>query len=306
MCASGFEQGSQRTLKATVVITTKNRQAELRAALASTISQSARPEVVVIDDGSSDGTAEMIHTEFPTVVLHHREQSRGCIARRNEGARLATGGFIFSLDDDAVFSTPNVVEQTLRDFDNPHIGAVAIPYLEPLNANRLMQQAPGRDCVWITDRFIGTSHAVRREIFLKLGGYREHLVHQGEEGDFCLRMLQAGHFVRLGNSDPIHHFESPRRDFQRMDYYGARNGVLFAWQNVPNPVLPLHLAVTTMRCLAWTLALRRLWIRSGGVLAGYASLGRVPREPVSLETYRLFGKLSRQGPQRFNAHKVKQ
>ena len=81
------------------------------------------------------------------------------------------------------------------------------------------QRAPDPSAVWVTDRFIGTAHAVRRDVFLACGGYREFLVHQGEEGDFCIRMLAGGHHVRLGNSDPIHHFESPRRDFRRMDYY---------------------------------------------------------------------------------------
>jgi hypothetical protein len=100
---------------------------------------------------------------------------------------------IFSLDDDAVFSSPLVVEQTLRDFSHPRIGAVAIPYIEPHKANKEMQRAPTREDVWITASYIGTAHAVRRDVFLALGGYREHLVHQGEEGDFCIRMLAAKH-----------------------------------------------------------------------------------------------------------------
>jgi hypothetical protein len=104
---------------------------------------------------------------------------------------VALGDVVFSLDDDAVFSSPLVVEQTLRDFSHPRIGAVAIPYIEPHKANKEMQRAPTREDVWITASYIGTAHAVRRDVFLALGGYREHLVHQGEEGDFCLRMLAA-------------------------------------------------------------------------------------------------------------------
>jgi hypothetical protein len=106
---------------------------------------------------------------------------------------VAVGDVIFSLDDDAVFSSPFVVEQTLRDFSHPRIGAVAIPYIEPHKANQEMQRAPTREDVWITASYIGTAHAVRRDVFLALGGYREHLVHQGEEGDFCIRMLAAKH-----------------------------------------------------------------------------------------------------------------
>ena len=165
-------------------------------------------EVIVIDDGSTDGTAEELGKKFPeeqsttsdlprvtsglpVLRLIRHEVSAGYIVRRNEGARAARGNVIFSLDDDAVFSSPCVVEQTLRDFSHPRIGAVAIPYIEPHKANREMQRAPTREDIWITASFIGTAHAVRRDVFLALGGYREHLVHQGEEGDFCLRMLAA-------------------------------------------------------------------------------------------------------------------
>jgi glycosyltransferase involved in cell wall biosynthesis len=274
-------------LRASVVIATKDRKEELRVALRSAVVQTARPHILVIDDGSTDGTAEMVRAEFPAVVLRRFEESRGLIVRRNEGARIATGDVIFSIDDDAAFSTPQVVGQTLREFDDPRIGAVAIPYIEPRKGNRLIQKAPDADTVWITDRFIGTAHALRRDIFLKLGGYREHLVHQGEESDYCVRMLDAGYFVRLGNADPIHHFESPRRDFRRMDYYGARNAILFVWQNVPWPAFPLHLLATTFNVLCWTFRPGRFIRRLRAVLAGYGwcVANWSARRPVARSSY---------------------
>jgi glycosyltransferase involved in cell wall biosynthesis len=256
-------------VKASVVVTTRNRKDELRGTLRSACAQTAQPEVLVIDDGSTDGTADMIRREFPRIVLERFEESKGYIVRRNAGARMATGDVIFSIDDDAAFSTPEVVRQTLPEFDDPRIGAVAIPYIEPHKGNRLFQQAPDRNHVWVADRFIGTAHALRRDVFLKLGGYREHLVHQGEEGDYCLRMLDVGYFVRLGNADPILHFESPKRDFRRMDYYGARNAILFVWQNVPWPAFPLHLLATTFNVLCWTFRPGRFIRRLRAVLVGY-------------------------------------
>jgi len=283
-------------MSATVVITTRNRKEELHVALRSAFAQTVQPEVLVIDDGSTDGTADMMRAEFPEAVLHRCEESRGLIVRRNEGARLTKGEVIFSIDDDAAFSTPHVVEQTLRDFVDPRIGAIAIPYLEPRKDNHLLQKSPDRESVWITDRFIGTAHALRRDIFLKLGGYREHLVHQGEESDFCIRMLDAGYFVRLGNADPIHHFESPKRDFRRMDYYGHRNLILFAWCNVPSPRMLVHLAATTLNCTRSVLrqpshapAIVR------GMCAGYARLINTKREPVRPVSYRLYRRLRKSG-----------
>ena len=249
--------------KASVIITTKNRREDLLKAVESAMGQRGLMEVIVIDDGSTDGTeaavSEMLKKDLttestenteeqaglrltgqagasepdslaskltestvskslirsadgpasetatcnsprataasplPVLRLIRHEVSAGYIVRRNEAARLARGDVIFSLDDDAVFSSPLVVEQTLRDFSHSRIGAVAIPYIEPHKANKEMQRAPTREDVWVTASYIGTAHAVRRDVFLALGGYREHLVHQGEEGDFCLRMLAAKH-----------------------------------------------------------------------------------------------------------------
>jgi glycosyltransferase involved in cell wall biosynthesis len=402
---------------ASVVITTKNRREDLLKAVESAIAQRGLLEVIVIDDGSTDGTAEELQKKFsvfsfqfseeqlatshprlatapqalsldpqtaakPLLRLIRHEESRGLIVRRNEGARVARGDVIFSLDDDAVFSLPFVVEQTLRDFSHPRIGAVAIPYIEPHKANKEMQRAPTREDVWVTASYIGTAHAVRRDVFLALGGYREHLVHQGEEGDFCIRMLAAeapeenaetlkskkrkaeilktdlttedtestevltgpcldnpsgdafsnpstselaldsentslncsasipassspatshsplatplksavpGFFVRLGNSDPIIHNESPKRDYSRMDFYGRRNDVLFHWQNTPMPDLLWQLPMTIAGGLFCAAKVGRWRKMLEGIGAGFlASLRGVKREPVSRSIAREF------------------
>ena len=223
--------------------------------------------------------------EFPAVKLHRFNESKGLIVRRNEGALLASGDIVFSIDDDAEFSTPYNIEQTLSDFDDSRIGAVAIPYFEPHKGNCLMQKSPDVDRKWITNQFIGTAHALRRDVFLELEGYRAHLVHQGEEGDYCIRMLNAGYFVRMGNADAIIHHESPKRNLSRMDYFGCRNSILFAWQNVPTRYFPVHLLATTFNCLRWTFVPKRFFIRLRGIIAGYRNCFVVPRKPVRASIY---------------------
>ena len=281
---------------ASIVIVTKNRKEELRSALSSAVTQSAQPEVLVLDDGSTDGTEKMVCSEFPQVVLHRFEESKGYIIRRNEGARLARGNIIFSIDDDANFSTPQVVEQTLTEFEHPDIGAVAIPYIEPRKGAQVWQRAPGKEKIWIADAFVGTAHALRRDLFLQLGGYREQLIHQGEESDYCIRMYGAGHVVRLGAAGLIYHHESPRRDYRRMDFYGCRNSILFAWQNVPMPYLPIHLLMTTLNCLRWSMNRPRL----RGLTTGYLAFFREKRAPVSAEAYRRWRRLRKSGPAPFD------
>ena len=293
---------TQEINKASIVITTKDRRDDLRQALASSFAQSVPVEVIVVDDGSTDGTAELVRQEFPATRLQISEVSRGYIVARNHAARMASTPFIFSIDDDAVFSTPRVVEQTLTEFSDPRVGAVAIPYIEPNKSGELNQRAPDESAIFVTNDYIGTSHALRRETFLKLGGYRECLIHQGEEGDFCLRLLDAGYVTRLGCSDPIHHFESPKRDLRRMDVHGRRNDVLFAWHNVPMPYLPIHLAATSSNGLLSGIRLGRPWRMLRGTVAGYrACFARWRhRAPVGAAVYRLNRRLKKRGPIRLD------
>ncbi len=283
---------------ATIVIVTRNRQSELRTAVQSALAQSAAPEVMVVDDASSDGTVEMIRKEFPSVRLIANGESRGYITRRNEAAAIARGDVIFSIDDDAEFTSRHTVEQTLREFDRPRVAAVAIPYIEPNNGTQLHQRAPAADDCWITDTFKGTAHAVRRDAFLKLGGYRADLVHQGEERDFSLRLLAAGCVVRSGRADAIHHYESPRRDHRRVDFYGRRNDILFAWHLVPAMALPLHLAGTTVNAVRSMWDAGRMAAMCRGTLSGYAAGWRAlsERRAVTLEIYRLHRLLKTQSP----------
>ena len=276
-------------MPSTVVITTKNRREDVLKAIASAACQTARPEVLVIDDGSTDGTPEAVAREFPQARLERSDRSLGYISQRNRGVRLASAPIIFSIDDDAVFSTSTVVEQTLQEFDQPRVGAVAIPFIEVNRSPKVMQQAPSPKGIFASYSFIGTAHALRRDLFLKLEGYREILFHQGEEEDYCIRMLAAGYITRVGRSDPIHHFESPRRSWTRMDFYGARNKVLYAWQNVPFPWVVGHLGGTSLQTMLRSFRPDRFWTRLRGVLSAYSLCitGAAARQPVSRPIYRL-------------------
>jgi GT2 family glycosyltransferase len=291
---------------ASVVIATRNRNEELRNAIESVLAQTIPAEVLVIDDGSTDATSEMVSSRFPQVRLIRHRKSRGYIARRNEGARLAAGDVVFSIDDDATFSSPCTLEHTLREFDNPRIGAIAIPHLDTLSERLVNAPAPDAD-VWCLAHYTGTSHAVRRSVFLQLGGYREEMVHQGEEGDFCLRLLAAGYVTRLGTAAPIQHHESPRRSLGQMEYFGRRNDVLQAWRHTPAAWLVLHLFATTVNGLRQAVRTRRPAAHVRGLASGLnmALTGRAERAPATKEIYWLFRQLKKRGPIRLTEFEQK-
>ncbi len=83
-----------------VVIPTWNRASLVTRALRSVLDQTRPPdEVLVVDDGSSDDTAERVRAQFPTVRLL-TQQNLGVSAARNAGIREATGEWIALLDSD--------------------------------------------------------------------------------------------------------------------------------------------------------------------------------------------------------------
>lgn len=275
---------------ASIVITSRNRKDDLLAAIASCFAQTVPVEVIYLDDASDDGSHMAVAERFPQVRVVHEQHHVGYIALRNRGAQLARTNFIFSIDDDAIFTSPHVVEQTLREFGNPRVGAVAIPFRNVRISDELLQRAPEGDEIYVTRTYVGTAHALRRDVFLKLGGYRQSLVHQGEESDYCIRMLEHGYIVRLGRSDEIHHFASPKRDLARQHYYGTRNFLLFFYHYADPVRLPFYLMTGTALEVLRAIRLRALGVKMRAIIHAYRDLARNAheREPVSPATFRIF------------------
>jgi glycosyltransferase involved in cell wall biosynthesis len=284
---------------ASVVIPTYNRKEILEQSIRSALSQTVPVEVVVVDDGSSDGTGEMVRSKFPQVRYHDFAPGNGPSILRNRGIAAARCDICFPIDDDAVFVSQRTVEQTLAEFnDDPRIAAVAIPYINVRKdpSHHVWQRSPGPG-VHVCQTFVGCAHALRRDVFLGVGGYREHFYYMGEEPDVCLRMLAAGYVTRLGTADPMHHFESPSRSTPRADFYGRRNDILYAWHNVPTRALIPHLVVTTFNGARYGFMCGRPWTMIKGLAAGYASMirHRYDRETVPADVYRLSRELKRRG-----------
>ena len=284
---------------ASIVIPTRDRVDELRNLLRSALMQTVPVEIHVMDDGEGGATAEMIQREFPQVQYHRCGTNRGPAFQRNRGIELASCNFVFPVDDDALFVSPCTIEQTLAEFNGPRIGVVGIPYINVRQDQIVQQRAPEDDKIYVTSAFVGAAHAVRRDVFLSVKGFREHFFIMGEEGDLSLRMLNAGYLTRLGTADPLYHLESPRRDFRRMDYYGRRNDVLFAWHNVPTRNLGIHLVGTTLNGIATAVSVGRFSAMLQGIARGYVDCFRLwkRRYPVRRDIYQLHRLLKKKGPQ---------
>ena len=94
----------------TIGVSACNRKELLRSCLESLLKQSYKNiEIIVVDDGSSDGTAEMMSAEFPQIKYIYQENS-GDAAAKNHAAMLAQGKYIVYNDSDDLF-LPDSVEK---------------------------------------------------------------------------------------------------------------------------------------------------------------------------------------------------
>ncbi|HKJ45206.1 MAG TPA: glycosyltransferase family A protein [Balneolales bacterium] len=109
--------GDSEEVPVSIVIPTYNRKSLLSRALVSVLNQTAQPaEIIVVDDGSKDGTEQMIRDDFPNVRYCH-QTNHGVSAARNKGIGLSNGSWIAFLDSDDEWKPQKLEKQitALRD-----------------------------------------------------------------------------------------------------------------------------------------------------------------------------------------------
>lgn len=289
---------------ATVLITSKNRRDRLRAAIQSVYSQEAAFELIVIDDGSIDGTSEMVRSEFPSAILMRNEQSLGIIAARNRAIALAKASILFTLDDDAVYTAPNTLSVVLKCFEHPRVGAVAIPYLNYVNGNEVgtsnvVPWANESDFPCIT-AFSGGACAFSVELFRACGGY-SGVGRQHEEVSLCLQLLAKGYVVRVASVPPIAHYPNHITSMHREILKETiKNRLAFAWEQVPWPYMPILACGAAARYIVLGARKGALGAALLGVGEGILGMTKSRRQSVSTSAYRLHRRLGKKGPLRLS------
>lgn len=279
-------------MNTTIVICSKDRKEELRRCLQNCLLQTNSPQILVVDDGSSDGTAEMVRDEFPMVQIHQMAENVGLINARNFAANLVKTKFICSIDDDAFFSHPDIVFETEKRFDQADIAAIAIPVVQVHEGQRLHQSATPNSRSF-TRQFIGTAHMLDVAIFKEMGGYAPYLFRQEEELDFAIRLFRSGYKIRMSWGAPIIHEESRHRNESLIRYYEARNHMLIILRYTPLLWIPLH-AIGNAVNLFRNSPLEFVAIVKG-YLNGIWSFWQksIPREPLSWKEFWAFRALGK-------------
>jgi glycosyltransferase involved in cell wall biosynthesis len=288
-------------LSVTVALVTRNRKHELRKALHSVLEQDADPEIVVIDDASTDGTSEMLREEFPSVRLHRHEDALGTTLARNLATSLAGGDIVVHLDDDAWFTSGETVSQTIADFDHPRVGIVAVPFVDLVDGRQTERnrKAPDDD-VWVAATYTGAAYAARTDTFIHVGGYDPEYRMYGEERDLSLRLLAEGFLTRMGRAEPVVHAPSATRSLVRMDILGRRNEIVWSWRSFPAPWHLIYIAGYVVMGIWVGIRVRRLRRMIRGVVEGFRAIPSAHRDPISKESFALDRRLRRKGPRRLS------
>jgi glycosyltransferase involved in cell wall biosynthesis len=221
------------TCSVSVIIPTRNRAALLREAIASVRAEASTRfdvQILVVDDGSSDETAQLLET---LQVARVEGPRRGVSAARNTGIAAATGDYVTFLDDDDVWLAGGF-SQLLELLDNaPTLGA-AVAQVVLTDAELTPTSSPYPDppfrTGWLFESFLGyipqvASILVRREVLLAVGGFDESL-QGGEDWDWALRLARAGEMGFL----PAPVLLWRMHDLPRSDGAGNRRFETVTWQ----------------------------------------------------------------------------
>jgi GT2 family glycosyltransferase len=173
-----------------VVIPTYNGAGFIRAALESALAQEYSPvEILVVDDGSADNTAEMV-SAFPNVRLI-RQSNQGVAVARNIGVRSARGEFIAFLDQDDLWTPDKLTLQVAAMFDHPELGYVLCrqrAFLEP--GCERPGYLPERQFLNEGGRFLGMMLA-RKSLFLRIGFFHSNF-RIASDADWFFRAQESG------------------------------------------------------------------------------------------------------------------
>ncbi|AWA29778.1 glycosyl transferase [Flavobacterium magnum] len=166
-----------------ILISTRNRREALDFTLRRLLDcQDGNVEVLVFDDGSTDGTFDHVRFHFPWVTLQRNETSRGYMYCRNKMLNETKARFAISLDDDAHFLTTKPFDAIAAYFaKHPQCGLIAMRIFWGTNAPASLDS---REDSGRVRGFVGCAHAWCMESWRKIPDYPEWFGFYGEE-DFA-------------------------------------------------------------------------------------------------------------------------
>ncbi|WP_345418931.1 glycosyltransferase, partial [Actinomycetospora chlora] len=196
-----FSWGEPVTDPVSVVVPAYNEAENIEATVRSILANDHPLEVVVVDDGSTDGTADLLEDLALPRVRVVRQENAGKSAALNRGVAAAKHDLIVMIDGDTIFQ-PDTVGQLVAPFADPGTGAVAgnvkianrtrmvprmqhIEYVVGFNVDRRVQDSWGS-----ISTIPGAAGAFRREAVQEVGGLSSDTL--AEDTDLTIALGRAG------------------------------------------------------------------------------------------------------------------
>lgn len=226
----------------TVVVATRDRREELLRTLRELARLPERLPVIVVDNASSDGTADAVRAQHPSVEVVRLDRNLGA-AGRTQGVRRARTRYVAFADDDSWWA-PGALARAAAVLDaHPRLALLAATTLvgeqerlDPVTAQLAAAplgtepDLPGPSVLG----FLACSAVVRRDAYLQVGGFEELLLISCEESLLAVDLAAAGWGLAYVADVVAHHHPSVHRGPRRAQrVLSRRNELLVAWLRLP-------------------------------------------------------------------------
>lgn len=185
-------------------------------------------EIIVIDDASTDGTADYLQSLGSSVRVIHNSSKKSFSQNNNQAAREALGEFLCLLNDDTVVTEGWLEKMLAIQNQDPHVGLVGNRHLDSKTGQirhaGMVFNTHGRPLPLYTKQpanfwpalinqefqiLKATCWLVRKRLFLELGGFDTDFENGYEDTDFCLRVRQRGYKCFYAAESVIYHAMGP-------------------------------------------------------------------------------------------------
>jgi GT2 family glycosyltransferase len=200
-----------------------------------------QPHVVVVDNGSTDGTTDAVRARFPRVELVASPENLGAVGR-NVGVALLSTPYVAFCDDDTWWD-PGSLRTAADALDaHPRLAVVTARILvepggaeDPIVAE--LRDSPVQGADWLPGPALGSflagASVLRREAFREVGGFSARLWLGGEEELMAGDLAAAGWELCYLPALTVHHQASRARDRHRRRRDGIRNTLWTTWLRRP-------------------------------------------------------------------------
>jgi len=307
------EGGRETSLEGiSAILITRNRkeivQNTIRHLLES-IQEQGIDEIILVDNGSTDGTPDMVRAQFPKVRLVQLRSNFGVACARNIGALNASKELLLFLDDDGFLACSCLSQISRLLCEDERLAVVAFNVVEvkdvplsyePRATNLLAEGEALTPTLQLTYTFYGGAAMLKRSIFLSVGGFANYFFYSHEEDDLSLRLIAKGYWLAFCPQATFIHYraseQQPSSRRQKIFYY-YRNRQYMIWRNLPWQAAILESLATVIGGgvrTVFTLYFPAFLTGSAAALARLIRIIRNERFPLSREQYAQYRRLGRE------------